>query len=166
MLAISWDWIWSRLKRSLSSLPSLCSPIVPQKNGWQKETPEDWRETLFSACFKWWEKFWQNKRAHLLVTEKRGNIPLVTANPEWKVLAEFHPPHQHTAPASPGVLWWATDRGSFQTEPYHRTCIYWAWRAEKREDLMIPWPFMGIHGGSVNLDSCDNIRPCASVIFK
>lgn len=47
----------------------------PSKEPTTKETSEDWRAALFSACFRWWEKFWQNKRAHPLETEKRGKHP-------------------------------------------------------------------------------------------
>lgn len=86
---ISWVRIWLRLKGSLSLLPSLCSLIIPQKNQQQKETPEDLRAALFSEGFKWWEKFWQNKRAHLLEIEKRGNYPPVTASSEWKDAGRF-----------------------------------------------------------------------------
>lgn len=144
--------IWWRLKCSFLHSFSLLSNS-PSKAPRTKEISEDWRAAPSSVCFNWGEEFVQNKIAHLLETEKRGTHSPMTANAEWETLAAFHPTHQHNAPIPPGML-----QGSYRQRGLSNPAFPPGLLSlTEREGLMIPWPFVGFLGGSINLDGCTNI---------
>lgn len=90
-----------------------------------KEISEDWRQPL-SQPASTRERSLDKIKQHICWRQRRGgHIPLGTANAEWEPLTGT--PFPFPQACSRG----ATDRGAFQTLPFHRISLCWAWQKEK-----------------------------------
>lgn len=135
---------------------------------WSLKSTEDERDLWrlgavpFSACFNWGEEFGQNKTAHLVETEKKGTHPPGDCKCRVRQAGSFPsfpPGHGSHSPRRA--------RGSYRQRGLSNPAFpqnFHLLSLTEREGLMIPWPFVGFLGGSINLDGCTNIYvPCLSL---